>query len=86
MDYEREDRIATRRGYASLESARRVQAGDYPYTILEACHVLGLDNPYTHDDLVTVARVCRTWNIATNVDEMLTRLLDEEDRLHCERH
>ena len=44
MDYEREDRIATRRGYASLESARRVQAGDYPYTILEACHVLGLDN------------------------------------------
>lgn len=68
MDYEREDRIASKRAQASLESQRRVDAGEYPFTLLEAAHALGLDSPVSHEDLVTLGHVCYMWNVRTNID------------------
>jgi len=68
MDYEREDRLSLKRAYAGLESERRHDAGEYPFTLLEAAYALGLDAPVSHDDLITLSNVCETWNVRTNID------------------
>jgi hypothetical protein len=69
MDYEREDRLATKRAYAAIESTRRQEAGEPPFTLLEAAHALGLNSPVSENDLQTLGAVCHTWNIRTNMDE-----------------
>lgn len=69
MDYEREDRIATKRAQAAIESKRRHEAGEYPFTLLEAAHALGLDEPVSGDDLETLARICEQWSVRTNMDD-----------------
>jgi hypothetical protein len=73
MDYEREDAIATRRAYAAIESDRRHAMGEYPFTLIEAAHALGLNSPMSYEELVTLRAVCRAWSVRTNVDEELEK-------------
>ena len=63
MNYELEDRSATKWGNAAVELAGTVA------TIEDVCRAARESMSYTREDLTYLATKCRAWGIVTSVDK-----------------